>query len=228
MSVCPLCNGEGQRIVLTKHKHTGQLKTVVQWCLCKKSASISTSPLNRILSWTGEYYLPLKEIDENLKFYPDNLAGSPNIIIKGCAFETFCVNVKSIIIKYRFLEPPSLIYCCRAIEILKKFYVQQEDDSSPGLNDTEKFDLLIIALGTREKNVALNTCLSQVIDLRLSCKKPTWLYLPEPTLSGCPQDYSQELEELIKTFKVVQLTNKNSIRAEILTEAKKKAANITL
>lgn len=108
--------------------------------------------------------------------------------------------------KYGFSAPAPLFLCCDAMEILKRFYVAQGDGSSPSLSDINKYDLLVVVLGTSEKNDQLKTCVSQVVYNRLSIKKPTWIYLRVP-YGLCIQEQSAELEEHMKKFERVTLTN---------------------
>lgn len=225
MAVCPLCNGAEKKVVIVRHAQTQQLKTSVEWCICMKSRYVSESPGNEMLKWLGDTYLPLEKIDKELKFYPSNLSVSPNFLIQDTDFETFCLCIKSTIIRYHFRDPIPLIYCCKAIDILKKFYVQQSDGTSPTLSDMNKFDLLIFTLDTKEKNDQLGTCVAQVIYNRDCICKPTWIYLPEGVILQSVREYSDELRTYLESekYKYIVLTKKNIRIKTIATKAKIKA-----
>lgn len=179
--ICPLCNGAGQYRHFIKHKQTGKPMTVIGWCLCKKSKLVSESPSYSILAGLGDYYLHPDKIDPQLKFDLDDLGKSPNLLILSeTNYETFLLHIKSFIMMNRFNEPAPAIYACDSIDILKRFYVAQEDGSCPSLAGTNKYDLLIFTVGVDEKNDQLNTCVSQVVANRRNLKKPTWIYLKKP------------------------------------------------
>jgi len=225
MTTCPLCNGAGKKIVVTRHSQSNAPKTAIEWCLCMKSRFISESVSNKPLAWLKDIYLPIEEIDPQLDFDPINLQKNPNLLIKATDFETFCLHVKSVLIKHRFQEPIPSIHFCRAIDILHDFYVQQEDGTSPHLSETDKFDLLITSLDTEEKNDKLKTCVAQIVYSRKCHHKTTWVYLPRPTLSACTQEYSTELDELLKSYEVVTLISKHIEFRESITKSKEAAAN---
>lgn len=210
MSECPFCGGSGKRVHVVRHKQSRLRKTSVEWCLCTKSKAVSESTYNSMLSFLGDTYMDLKDIDKQLIFKPDELSESPNLFIYNTQFNNFCRHIKSVIMKYRFSEPNPLIYCCRSIDLLHKFYVAQEDGSCQHLSGTNKFDLLIVTLDTKEKNNQLKTCVSQVVYNRLCCAKPTWLYVPlsvqlklssedqlKALLSQCEYEYSEDLLKYI-------------------------------
>ena len=207
MSTCPLCDGVGRKISVTKHGQSGQLKETVDWCLCMKSRIVSNSVNNRILSWLGDYYLPEDQLDSQLNFNPVDLKVNPNFLIKGTSYDAFCMHLKGMVMKYRFIDPIPFIYCCRSIEILHDFYVKQNDGSSQHLAETDKFDLLIMTFDTEEKNDQLKTCMAQVVYIRKCSRKPTWIYMNKPTLSACTMEYSPELEKMMDDFKIITLSD---------------------
>jgi hypothetical protein len=160
-----------------------------------------------------ETYLPLNKIDKRLIFKPDELSKSPNIYIINTDIDTFYLHIKSILIKYKFIDNPPSIYLCKSINILKRFYVKQEDGSTPSLSDLNKFDLVIFTLDTKEKNDQLKTCVAQVVYNRLCIFKPTWIYLPELTMLENTIEYSEELKSYLnpltgakKAFTSISLT----------------------
>jgi len=221
---CPLCKGEGKSIIILKHKLTGRPYTAIDWCACMKSRLVSQAPNNKILIGLGDAYMPLDKIDPKLKFDPDNLGECPNYLVPNeTSFETFCLNVKAIIMKYGFNYPAPSFYACDAIDILKKFYVQQDDKTSPSLSDTNKFDLLIFVLGTNEKNDPLKTCIAQVVYNRKMIKKPTWIYVKYPTLNSCVQEYSADLEGYLASYDRINLADVDG-RVKTRHSQSKKAA----
>lgn len=247
MDVCPLCGGSGKKIHVVEHKQTKLLKTSVEWCLCTKSTAVSESSYNPILSFLGNSYLPLDEIDKHLLFDPNNLTNkekNPNLFIYNTTFRDFCYHLKSIIIKYKFNDPNPLIYCCRAIDILHKFYVAQEDGSCQHLSGVNKFDLLVFTLDTKEKNDQLNTCVAQVVYSRICCAKPTWLYIPyemqgrkkiksdtdlDSLLCQCKYEKSKDLEEYIRVhYKKIVLKPTKLEPPPKDTETRAMATNFTV
>jgi len=192
MSVCPLCNGVGEKDFVEVHPFTKLKRVVTQWCLCKKSEHVSAE--NPMLSWLHKIYLPLESVDQNLLFIPESLK-SPNLLIQDTTFQSFCLHIKSVLIKYRFVDEIS-VKLCKAFNLLKDYYVEQPDGSKPSLHDLNNFDLLIFTLDTKQKNDQLNTCVSEVVYNRISICKPTWIYLPK----GVPLDNTRETSDELKTI----------------------------
>ena len=221
-NVCPLCGGSGKTIVKTQHGQTGMAKTAVQWCLCTKSHLVSESSNFRLLASLGGSYPD--RISSSLQFIPENLRESPNLLIFG-DFDTFRLQVKGVVMNYRFRDPPLSLYCCQAIALLQKFYVEQEEGYR--LSDVEKFDLLVFALGTKEKNSQLNTVISQVVYSRLKNKRPTWIYLPSNKLAECIQEYSQDLEEYLKEYKHIRIDSSGGVIQD-KSISKNEASNFSL
>jgi hypothetical protein len=221
-TACPLCGGTGKKIVTIQHEATKKLKLAIQWCLCSKSKFVSENPGYRILAGLGGSYISLDSIDSQLKFDPDNLEKCPNLLIENTDDISFRFHVKGIIMKHGFTIPAPLFFCCDSIEILKKFYVAQDDGSSPSLSDINKFDLVVIILGTNEKNDQLKTCIAQVVYNRLCVRKPTWIYLRVP-IGNCVQERSEELEEYLKRFQSITLRNIRMDLPTINSRAKEKA-----
>lgn len=237
MNQCKLCEGTEGSTVVVKHPYSNISVTKIEWCLCAKARYVSQSPNYKIISQLGSDYLPLEEIDPQLNFYPPPyLAKTPNLIIQSDDFNLFCMHIKSVIIKHRFNDPPALIYACRSIDILQTFYVEQGDGTAANLSDLNKFDLLIFTLDSKEKNSKLNTCISQVVYSRKCLKRPTWIYLPgnafdgsnrdifKAALSKCEWEYSPDLEELLWSFKKIQLGSGNKVILK-KTKAAQKAEN---
>jgi len=196
MAKCPLCNGSGREFVKGIHPITKMEKLDVKWCLCKKSAYISYKyPL---LAMLGDVYMPLDKVDKNLVFLRNDLAKSPNLLIKGTPFWTFCHHIKSTFMKYHFMAPEPSMTVIKAYDILKKYYVEQVDGTSPQLADLNRFDLLVFTLDTKQKNDKLNTCIHEVIYNRLCACIPTWIYLPNGMSFENTREYSDELKAILK------------------------------
>jgi hypothetical protein len=191
MSECTLCDGSGKRIVVVPNPHNANMKKAeVEWCLCMKSRSVSSQ--NMMLGWLGDTYLPLEEVDKQLVFCPDKLIWSPNLLIQNTNFQSFCLHIKGTIMKYRFRDPIPSIYLCKAMDILKKYYVE------PGerILNLNRHELLIFTLDTKQKNDQLNTCVNEVVNNRLQTCKPTWIYLPK----GVPLDNTRETSDELKAL----------------------------
>lgn len=213
---CPLCNGEGRRIVIVKHAMSQLPKITSDWCLCMKAKFVASTPNYKLLRRVNEnQYIPFEDIDSQLDFDPNNLSGSTNLLIRSNPEELFFLNLKSVIMKYRFDEPSPTFLCCQSIDILKMFYVQQGDGSTPQLSDVNAFDLVVFTLDNREKNDQLKTCIAQVVYNRLAIRKPTWIFMNKPTLSSCVYEYSEEFEEhLNKRFKKIELEGKKEEKSK--------------
>jgi hypothetical protein len=162
-----------------------------------KSRFVSDQAEYKILMWLQTHYMPMDQIDTQLILDTENLNKSPNLLIKSPDYETFCLNIKGVIMQRRFQSPAPLIYCCRSIDLVHNFYVQQEDGSSPHLSEVEKYDLIIFTLDTEERNLKLSSCVAQVVYTRKIIRRPTWIYYSKPSLSDC-QEYSSELASLLK------------------------------
>jgi len=222
MGVCPICNGEGKKIFLIKNMYTNRYKTVTDWCICKKSEFVSKN--YTMLVKLGEHYLPLDKVNKGLVFKPKELHDSPNLYIRATDLETFSLHIKSIIMKYRFRSPPPFIYYCKAIDILKRFFVKQLDGSNPSLSDLDRCDLLIFTLGTQEKNDHVGTCLTQVMSNRACIGKPTWIFLPVSTVLENTREFTSDLKEQIESeYKTVLLTDGNIKVTPIKTATQNKA-----
>ena len=221
---CPLCNGEGYRSIKIIHPHTKKPWIKKEPCLCTLSSHISE--VHKLLSYLGAYYLPFEKSHKELVFTPKELAKSPNFLISG-DYESLCLNVKNLIMKNWLKEPRPSVRFSRAIGVLHDFYVKQNDGSSPQLSEIDKYDLVVICLDTQEKNAQLGTCIAQVVYSRSTKKRPTWLYLPpgRPTLSSCPQEYSEDLNRLTADFKKIMLNSTDTSRTTIITDSQDDAAN---
>ena len=228
MDKCPICGGSGTRIVVTTHRFTNMAVTKVDPCLCYKSAFVSSSvPL---LQWLGGEYIPFEEIDSKLQYKPFH-KDNPSYVIKA-PYKTLCLNIKSLIMNYRFMDPAPNIWFGRAITILQQYYVQQNDGSSPHLSATDSFDLMVVNLDTHEKNDQLKTCIAQVAYTRSKDKKPIWLYIPEnkDTLAGCTREYSEELEGIVAEFQKISLDpvgDTGPASPQSMSQIKHDAANFT-
>jgi hypothetical protein len=210
---CPLCNGNGKRTVIVRHALTKMPITAIDWCLCTKAKFVVDCPDYKLLKRLNsskspfpgpEAYLPFDQISPKLKFNPDDLRSSPNLLIHSDPEEWFFFHLKSIIMMHRF-DQPIKIRCCTSLDLLKDFYVQQGDGSNPQLADLNKYDLLVFTLDNREKNDQLKTCVAQVVHNRLTIGYPTWIVMNQPSLSACTYEYSNELEEYIKQYESVSL-----------------------
>jgi len=143
------------------------------------------------------------KIDKGLIFKPDDLSESPNYIFYDPDYEDFCLHMKSVIIKHRFLDDPIPMYIGSSINVLHRFYVKQSDGSSPRLVDTDMYDLLIITLDNKEKNDPLKTVIAQIVYHRLRIRKPTWLYIPFPSFSAeANWEYSDELKGYLESKEI--------------------------
>jgi len=218
--VCPLCGGSGKRIFKSIHGQTEMPKTSVQWCLCTKSRIVSDSPDCRLLAYLGDAYP--EKINKELVLDINDLGKNPNLLITG-HFDTFRLNIKGVVMNYRFHPSQPRIYCCYAIDLLRNFYVKQEEFS---MSDVEQFELLVFSLGTKEKNLQLNTVINQVVYSRLKCRRPTWVYMPTVQLNECIQEYSSELEEHFKQYKKIRIEADGIITDR--SQSKNEATNFSL
>lgn len=221
-NVCSLCGGSGQNIRVYK-MNTGKLRSYAEPCWCKLSNIVSGS--YKMLSSFADTYLPIDEIDPKLEFDANDSSKSPNLLIQhDSSFDTFRVNVKSIIMKYRLLDP--LIYFDDSIDILHRFYVQQNDGSCLRLTETQKYDLFIFTLGTNEKNDQLKTIVVQTLYHRKIVRKPTWIYMLKP-YDSCVYEASDELKEYLKDFKVIKIADKNYKSKPVRTKSQISAVDFT-
>lgn len=220
---CPLCGGDGKRLVLFKSIHTGREKVKVKICDCRVSSLVSEEyPL---LSSLGDNYLPYERMDPQLVFKPADLRTSPNLLIRG-DYDTLRYNIKSLIMRYRFEDPKPQFLFTRSISIMHDFFVPQSDGETPHLTYTNRFDLIIVCLGTMEHTEKLRTCLAQVVSMRAQDRRPTWLYLPEDRvgLEQCTYEYSDDLKKNASKYQEITLgvmAGKNGIKN---TSVNKKAA----
>lgn len=230
--VCPICKGAGRERFFIMHKQTKRYTTVFDLCLCVKSRIVSNDPNYTLLKGLDDLYIPLEDIDAKLKFDLSDLRRSLNLLIlSDTSYETFVFHLKSFIIQERFKDPMPSIYACNSIDVLKRFYVAQDDKSCPGLQDLNKYDLLILTLGATEKNDQLNTCISQVVSNRKDIMKPTWIYLKKP-YDACIWEKSEELTALLDLDKEkpgpggyykIKLKETNKEIKPVISKAKKTA-----
>ena len=210
-------------IIETEHPYTKRSKTVTEWCICKKSEYVSE--IYELLRGLRGIYLPLEKINDSLFLNSKSL----NLLIVT-DFITFCLHIKSVIIKYRFRERPPLIYCCKGFNILRKFGVQQDDGSKPSLSDLNKYDLVVFTLDTKEKNAQLSTCINQVVYNRHNIRKPTWVYLPKEVSLENTQEYTPELKKTFVQyykFLVIPSEGKNSEVDSVQTESQNSSSNFS-
>lgn len=180
MTNCPICDGAGMRYVLSMHKQLKRMISAVEWCVCMKSRFVSQDSSFKILSALGDEYLPINEIDSQLVFELGSSKNHNLLIMPNTTYESFLFHIKSFLIVNKYADPAPNIYLCDSIDILKDFYVAQDDGTCPGLRELNKFDLLIFTLGSDEKNDQLNTCIAQVVGNRKNLRMPTWIYLKRP------------------------------------------------
>lgn len=202
--ICPLCNGQRERLVKYIHPYTKRVVSRTEPCLCFLSDLVSNDC--RLLEpWRQAWLLPENQ-DQNLVFNPADLASCPSYIIKG-SYSALALNVKALMMKYRFTEPKPLISFSQAIDVLHDFYVEQKDGTSPQLSDTNRFSLMVICLGTEEANKALKTVIAQIAYTRQRDRKPTWFYLPSnrQALSQCTQEHSPELDSYTAGYKALTI-----------------------
>jgi len=221
---CSLCNGTGEKIVLIDYKYSKNKIPAVELCLCKKARIVSSEYL--LLGRFDDDYLPFDEIHGNFLFDPYELKKAPNLMVMS-NISTFLYQVKSMIMKYRYIDRPLQIYCKAAMDVMRDFYFEQSDGSSTNLSDTSKFSLMIILLGTEPKNEALKNCMLEVAKIRLRVRKPTWLHIPK-SFKQCEQEYSESLDELIKSsYKIMELKSNDKIETHIITHNKKEAESFS-
>lgn len=217
MAICSICNGAGMRYVLKMHKQLKRPITAVEWCLCMKSRFVSQDPNFRLLSALGNEYLPLDEIDSQLVFELGNPKISHNLIMSDTTYDSFLFHMKSFIIANKYAEPSANIYLCDSIDLLKNFYVSQDDGTCPGLRELNKFDLLIFTMGTDEKNDQLNTCVAQVVANRKNLRTPTWIYLKRP-YDACQWEKS----DILKSYLDNETPGNNGFHRITLRDVNKK------
>jgi hypothetical protein len=225
---CEFCNGTGETLTPVLFKKINIRKMASVPCVCFTSRLVSQE--NPIIQYLGDDYLHPDNLDSQLVFLPDDLPNSPNLLITGDP-DNFKIQMKSLLMKNRFIVPKPRILFSRSIGIVQKFHVQQDDDTSPHLSATLTFDLVIVIFGTKEQNKALSPCMAQMVMTRKEEKRPTWIYVPPPkvSVSQCDQEKSTELEETVKDFKeVVLLTREGSIKTGANKESKSTAADFNV
>lgn len=222
LNPCPYCDGSGERMVRKQHKLTGRIIPATSLCVCSQSRFISKQ--YPMLDYLIDMYKPVEEVEENLKFNVDNLSKSPNYLIHGTK-RCFHLHVKSMLMKYRF-SSKARIWFSSSIDIIHTFHVPQSDGLAPHLSSTDIYDLLIVAFGAIEENKALKNGMAQVMANRLY-RKPVWIYVPTPTLGGCPRECSPELEEIVSDYKTISLTCGTGDFGPEHTQAQKTAEGFT-
>jgi len=223
MSKCEICNGAGVTLVPIVHKQS-KIKTMASVpCVCLISRLVSQE--NGLIKYLGDSYLHPDLLDSRFVFFPEDLPNSPNFIVTGNS-DNFKIQIKSLLMKNRFLMPKPRILFSRSIDIVQEFHVPQDNDLSPHLSSTLVFDLIIVIFGTFEKNKALAPCMAQMIMTRKEEKKPTWIYIPPPKVNvgQCEQEKSAELEEVLKDFQNLELSSQNSIAREQIKKVSKNNA----
>jgi hypothetical protein len=226
---CEICKGMRETLVPVIHKQT-KLKTMASFpCVCFTSLLVSQE--NQLIQYLDEVYIHPDKLDPQLVFIPENLRDSPNFLITG-EYDNFVLQIKALLMKNRFLNPKPRILFSRSIDIVQNFHVPQEDDVAPRLSATLLFDLVIIVFGVAEKNKVLAPCMAQIVVTRKEEKKPTWIYLPslKPNIAQCEQEKSTELEEAVKDFNLIVLTDKGvaAIKNSIKQRSKKTAADFSV
>jgi hypothetical protein len=217
--ICPICNDANVLAKKIKHGQSNRIQMGHVMCYCKKSEAVSRM-YSKMLGPLESLYLPSGGIDTRLDF-------TKNLFIRG-SYDSFLLQIKSIIVQNFLTEPQISIYFCRSIDLLHNFYVKQEDGSSPTLADTEKFDLIAFTLDTLEKNNQLKTCLAQIAHTRKCSRKATWVYMARESLSQCVQEYTPELQAILDTYTVVNLKDIGIGIQKELTQSQKSAANFSI
>lgn len=194
-SECPLCGGLERRRVIAKHPISGLRVVKMVPCVCYISRVVSEE--NRLFAGITDQYI--EQVAPTLDI-------SRNFLIRG-PYAGFLLNMKALLMRYRFVDPRPRILFCRSIDIVHDYYVQQADGTCPHLSTLQNIDLVVLVFGNNEHNQRLSSCLLQVFSMRDQNRKPIWVYLPEnrPTLASCEQEYSPELEGYMEKFEQIVL-----------------------
>jgi hypothetical protein len=220
---CEFCKGSGETLMPVMYMKSKLKKMASIPCFCLISRLVSQE--NDLIGYLEETYLHPDKMDSRLLFSPNDPKNNPNFLITG-DMDDFNLQIKSLLMKNRFLVPKPRILFSRSIKIVQDFHVPQGNDAAPTLSALLEFDLVIVIFGSSEKNQVLAPCMAQMILTRKDEKKPTWIYLPrkKPTIELCLQEKSAELEEAIKDFVPICLSdksNKISIKKQTKNTARK-------
>lgn len=224
---CEYCNGTGETMIPVLHERTKLKRMASVPCVCL--ASVIVSRENKLIQYLNTTYLHPDKMDPQLLFKPYDLINSPNFIITG-NYDTFVLQIKSLLMKNRFINPKPRILFARSIDIVQDYYIAKDDDTWLHLSALSDFDLVIVNFGTVEKNKAIAPCMSHLAQIRREEKKPTWIYLPilKPTIAQCEQEKSTELEEIIKTYEKITISSQNAvIKSNEITKSKNFAAGFS-
>ena len=221
LNPCPYCDGTGQTMVRQKHRLTNRIIPAINLCICTQSKFISTQ--YGMLDYLKNDYNPIEEVEKYLSFNPADLPNSPNYIIHG-TLRCFHLHAKSMLIKYRFSDPKASLWFSNSIAIIHNFHVPQSDGESPHLSSMDTYDLVMVEFGVIEENKALKYGMAQIMANRKD-RKPVWIYCPTLTLGGCSREYSSELEEITKSYKVVTLSCGDADSGSSISQAQNTAAS---
>lgn len=202
---CPLCGGTGETKVVVEHPDLKIKRVVSDPCLCMRSKYAQIQ--HKLLAPIQGRYRDPKKRDGRLEFIYPKINDSPNFLIKGnrSTWITFLLEIKALIMENMFRNPSPEIMFCRSIDILQNYFVPQSDGTTLHLSATDRYDLLVLVFGSKEKNDALKTCMSQIVHQRNGCR-PTWIYMDVATLEHCKWEYSEELEDLTEGYKKITIT----------------------
>jgi hypothetical protein len=177
----------------------------------------------KLLSYLGEQYVPPDKIDARLNFNSENLVANPNLKLYGDPDSVY-LQIKALLMRHRF-DQNTKIYLMKSINIVHDFHVQQANGDVPQhISFLTNYSLLIIVVGTMERNEALAPCLAQVINNRMEAKKPTWVYIP-PMATGMDgtiitQEKSPDVAQILNEFDSVVLgSNKSTGQKPVRTES---------
>jgi len=119
------------------------------------------------------------------------------------SLDQFLIAVKAAFVYHR-KSSKFMGHVSNGLDIVQNYYVEQPKDSERRFLDLVNFrDLVVIIANTRVSNVAVPTCVVELIQGRQTIGKATWIYTTND-FDAC-MEYSDNLKTLLGDFSHVEL-----------------------
>lgn len=129
------------------------------------------------------------------------------------SIDQFLIATKAAFVYHR-KSSKFLGHVSNGLEIVQSYYVEQPKGSERHFLDLVNFrDLVVIIANTRVSNIAVPTCVVELIQGRQTIGKPTWIYTPKD-FDAC-MEYSDNLKALLGDFSHIELKALNQSKQKL-------------
>lgn len=212
--ICPYCKNTGQIRVKSRKtqmcdRNGNPMEDFSYYtCFCVN---------NRIISKKYNRLLGIPDITPKEALNAGKFAGFHNFLIFGDEIKFLHLVKSTMILHANFHRTFEML---NGYDVIKKYYVEQQDTIQHSIDELENKDLLIFIFDVSMENKAQNKVVFEVIKRRVrmndpratrkdKIQRPTWIYSPTKEDFKESKEYSTEIERLIEDFYVLDLKKYN-------------------